>query len=142
MRRCYWWLLPLSFLAVLAAAAWLHPDPRGFGTHRALGLPPCLFFALTGLPCPSCGLTTSFTWLVHGHLWKAFVAHPFGPLLFTVYTLFAFGGTLKGLGKAWPKWLLLKRREGLVLYTLLALFLGTWLFRLFYFSLHHGFPGT
>jgi hypothetical protein len=35
-------------LAMLAAAAWLQPDPRGFGTHQQLGLPPCTFQALFG----------------------------------------------------------------------------------------------
>ena len=35
-------------------------------THTQLGLPPCNFVTLTGKPCPSCGMTTSFALLVRG----------------------------------------------------------------------------
>jgi len=43
------------------------PSPQGFGTHLQLGLAPCSFKDLTGLPCPSCGMTTSFSHFVRGH---------------------------------------------------------------------------
>src|SRR3954447_16098360 len=46
---------------VLGVACWLRPDPRGMGTHQQLGLPPCTFYLYTDVPCPSCGMTTSFT---------------------------------------------------------------------------------
>ena len=54
-------------LAALAVSVWLAPRPAGFGTHRALGLPPCGFLAQTGYPCPSCGMTTAFAAMAHGH---------------------------------------------------------------------------
>jgi hypothetical protein len=56
-------LLIASSLAVVggfAVAYRLEPDPRGFGTHQKLGLPPCTIRAVFGIPCPSCGMTTSF----------------------------------------------------------------------------------
>ena len=61
----------LGFWSVLLlvgfAIAWdLEPDPRGFGTHERLGLPPCSFRMLVGKPCPSCGMTTSFSHFVRG----------------------------------------------------------------------------
>lgn len=62
-------VLSLGSLALLAGfciAAWIQPDPRGFGTHRQLGLPPCSFQDLTGFACPSCGMTTSFSHFVRG----------------------------------------------------------------------------
>lgn len=45
----------------------LQPDPRGFGTHQQLGLPPCSFRSLVDVPCPSCGMTTAFAHFVRGH---------------------------------------------------------------------------
>jgi hypothetical protein len=42
----------------------------------------CLFRRVTGLPCPSCGLTRSFCAMSHGDLRSAGAYHPLGPLLF------------------------------------------------------------
>ena len=68
-------------LAVMAVAAWLEPDARGLGTHEQLRLGACNFLATTGWPCPTCGMTTSFSALAHGQFGLAFRAHPFGPVL-------------------------------------------------------------
>lgn len=59
-------------LGAFAVAAWLDPydasgRPLPHGTHRQLGLPPCLLNLITGLPCPACGMTTSVSLLVHGN---------------------------------------------------------------------------
>lgn len=59
----------------------LEPDPRGFGTHQRLGLPPCTFRVMFGLPCPSCGMTTSFAHFSRGHFIQAFRANAGGMLL-------------------------------------------------------------
>ena len=67
---------------VLAVARWLKPALIGYGTHTQLGLPPCNFLLLTHLPCPSCGLTTSFAWAIRLQFGKAFSANPFGILAF------------------------------------------------------------
>ncbi|MEQ6900891.1 DUF2752 domain-containing protein [Nocardioides sp. YIM 152588] len=40
----------------------------------------CPFRRLTGLPCPGCGLTRSWVYLVHGWWRESFLAHPFGPI--------------------------------------------------------------
>ncbi len=45
-------------------------------SHGA-GIPVCLFHALTGLPCPGCGLTRAFSSLLHGQVQAAFAYHPF-----------------------------------------------------------------
>ena len=67
---------------VLGVARWLHPAARGYGTHTELLLPPCNFLRLTHLPCPSCGMTTSFAWAERMDFWQAILANPFGLLLF------------------------------------------------------------
>lgn len=56
----------LFLLSGFGLAVYLKPSPRGFGTHEQLGLAPCSFDYLTGLPCPSCGMTTSFSHFVRG----------------------------------------------------------------------------
>jgi hypothetical protein len=65
-------------LAVLMTAAWLRPDPSEAGTHRQLGLPPCGFYMMTGLPCPTCGMTTSFAYAVRGQVVHAVHAQAAG----------------------------------------------------------------
>jgi hypothetical protein len=74
--------LLVSACTILAVAGWLKPAACGYGTHTQLGLPPCSFLRWTHLPCPSCGLTTCFAWAIRLHLWKAFLANPFGILAF------------------------------------------------------------
>jgi len=79
----------LGWLALTVVAAWLRPDPHLHGTHTQLGLPPCLSVVVFGRPCPGCGMTTSVTNLIHGHIVDSFRAHPFGPPMYVLYTLSA-----------------------------------------------------
>src|SRR5438876_11312825 len=74
-------LLAVALVAVFSVARWLEPSPKGYGTHTQLGLPPCSFAWVTGHPCPSCGMTTSFAWFVRGRLDRSFQANPGGSLL-------------------------------------------------------------
>jgi hypothetical protein len=68
-------------LAVLITAARLTPSPDGLGTHRALGLDACAFLRRTGMPCISCGMTTSFAWFARGNLAASFYVQPMGFVL-------------------------------------------------------------
>lgn len=72
----------LALATVFALSAWLHPDLSGFGTHTQLHLPPCGFYEVFHKPCPSCGMTTSFAWMIHGHPVKAVRAQPAGAAVF------------------------------------------------------------
>ena len=56
----------MFLIAGFALARSLEPDPRGFGTHRQLGLPECTFRLLFARACPGCGMTTSFSHFVRG----------------------------------------------------------------------------
>ncbi len=76
--------LRLTFLGppLLLALFFLLPPPAGGGESIA-GLPSlCLFYNLTGLPCPGCGITRSLTCCAHGLFGQAFRFHPMGPLVF------------------------------------------------------------
>ncbi|MGB4708591.1 MAG: DUF2752 domain-containing protein [Fuerstiella sp.] len=78
VERSLFGLLALGLLGVFAIAIALKPDPRGFGTHQQLGLPPCTFQSLTGHDCPHCGMTTSFANFVRGDFGAAWNANPVG----------------------------------------------------------------
>jgi hypothetical protein len=41
-------------------------------------MPPCGFVFTSGLPCPTCGMTTAFSNAVRGRLVAAFLAQPAG----------------------------------------------------------------
>jgi len=56
---------------VFAIAAAIDPydetgQPHTSGTHQQLGLPSCVVRSTLGVPCPSCGMTTSVSLLAHG----------------------------------------------------------------------------
>jgi len=76
-----WGIVAAACAGVLAMAAYLTPSPAGMGTHEALGMPPCSFVLNTGLPCPTCGMTTAFSNVVRGRLVAAFLAQPAGMVL-------------------------------------------------------------
>jgi hypothetical protein len=71
----------LACLAVMITAAILQPNPDGVGTHTSLGLARCQFLYRTGMPCPSCGMTTSFAHFAHGDVRASFYVQPLGALL-------------------------------------------------------------
>lgn len=74
-------LVLLACGTVLGLAAALRPEASGFGSHRQLGLGPCSVLALTGYPCPTCGMTTAFAYAVRGRVVAAFQAQPAGAAL-------------------------------------------------------------
>ena len=91
------WFLCWLFVTVVALC--LHPNAAHHGTHQQLGLPPCPSVLFFHRPCPGCGLTTSWTALLHGNLGSSFRAHPLGPLLYLLFTgssLLGFFGWVKG----------------------------------------------
>jgi len=73
--------IALAPLSLLLTAALLTPDARGHGTHEQLGLPPCTFYVIFHRPCPACGMTTSWAWLVRGEIGHALAANAGGTLL-------------------------------------------------------------
>lgn len=129
-------LLSLASL-ILVVARWLNPSPNGFGTHQQLGLPPCIFLKLTGFPCPSCGMTTSFAHAARFNFFQSFVTQPFGFVLFLL-TVVSIPTLI---------WLMLKRvtwttviesRETNLLFYFLVIAYGIgWLYKIFMMRLLH-----
>ena len=71
----------MFFTGVFLVASQVSPDPRGYGTHQQLGLPPCTFRLMFGYHCPGCGMTTSFAHFVRGDLASAARANLAGTVL-------------------------------------------------------------
>lgn len=108
---------------VLFIARSLTPDPAGFGTHRQLGLGGCTILTMTGLPCPMCGMTTTFSHLAHFQVLQALGNQPFGLILFALTLGAAVMGGLDLLlpRQRWRHGLdLLDRHEAKVAYGLLT----------------------
>jgi hypothetical protein len=106
VRRDSWPAL-LICLALLAAAALLRPDARGYGTHEQLLLLPCFFRLVTRQPCPFCGMTTGFAQMARGDVAAAARANLMAPPAFLVAVMGLLGG-LYGVvtGRRWvPGWL-------------------------------------
>jgi Protein of unknown function (DUF2752) len=81
------WLF-VFFVAIFLLNPYENGEPLRLGTHQQLGLPECNFKSLAGVPCPSCGMTTSFTLLVRADIWHSMQANFAGTLLATFGLLF------------------------------------------------------
>ncbi len=57
---------------------------------QGAGIQICFFRYLTGLPCPGCGLTRSFSCILHGDFARGYEYHPFGFVLLPIFLLAAF----------------------------------------------------
>ncbi|HEY0866682.1 MAG TPA: DUF2752 domain-containing protein [Fimbriimonas sp.] len=78
-----WFVL---WLGVTGVALYLEPSPFGHGTHQQLGFPPCPTVLIFDRPCPGCGMTTSWSALVHGQFLASWRSHPMGPLSYGLFT--------------------------------------------------------
>ncbi len=77
----HWLTLGVALLApvgLVAARLLLTPAPEGHGTHTQLGLPPCQTMNWFGVPCPGCGVTTSFAWFAHAGVLESLRTQPLG----------------------------------------------------------------
>lgn len=95
-----------GLVAVFAIAAWLNPYKDGEvwleETHTQMGFPRCTFKKITGVPCPSCGMTSSFSLLIHGDPWNSLRANFVGTLLAVFLLVLAPWSLLSAL---WGRWL-------------------------------------
>jgi hypothetical protein len=94
--------LALGGWTLVTLSIHLHPDSRGYDTHTELNLPPCSFMQTTGYPCPTCGMTTAFANMAHGHVGAALGAQVFGSALFVLTAVVAVLSTAQLL-TGWPR---------------------------------------
>ena len=112
--------IPYRRLAGLALlVAWLIPVG---GRDRGPVL--CPFRRVTGLPCPTCGLTRSWNSALHGRLGESVAFHPLGPVTIVAAAAFAAGADEKA-----PE-LARRLRSPAVAGSLAAGWVAIWLIRL------------
>lgn len=116
--------------AVLFIARLLQPSPLGVGTHEQIGLPPCPFLHLTGLPCPSCGLTTSFAHAARLHFYEALITQPFGLIIFC-FTVLSIPLSIYFIHRRIP-WSRLTHsgKPNFGLYAMIVFYLLSWLYKI------------
>jgi hypothetical protein len=105
-----WVRLALVLLAAVLAgtfvlAAYLNPYKEGRvwleGTHQQLGLPTCTFKLATGLPCPTCGMTSSFALFVRGDVVNSLRANAAGTVLAVLFLIVIPWSVLSALRGRW-----------------------------------------
>jgi hypothetical protein len=74
-------IIALAALGILVLAVQLKPSRDGRGTHLQMGFQPCQFLRTTNLPCPSCGMTTSFSFFARGNWLASLYVQPGGFVL-------------------------------------------------------------
>lgn len=124
-------LVGAGLIILLITAALLTPDPEGYGTHQQLDLPPCSFLVMSGgTPCPSCGMTTSWSHLVRLQVWKSIKANAGGTMLALVAVVLGPWLLISGLIGNWYR---NPPNEKMVIVTAVAIIVVTlvsWLVRI------------
>ena len=115
---------------VLGTASYLTPDPRGFGTHEQLGLPPCISSNYLGVPCPLCGMTTAFTLMAHARPIEALHAQPAGALLFVLCALVMAGASTAAIFGHTPRHAAALAQSSWIGMGIVALLAGAWVYKL------------
>lgn len=120
----------LLFCTIFFISYKLIPNQSGIETHRQLNLPPCIFLKMTGLPCPSCGMTTSFSELAHGNIAGAFRSNPAGPMVFVLF-LVLIGLSINAFAQNRP-WndIIDKKRFQSTAVFVIGIYIGIWIVRL------------
>lgn len=120
-------LLILPFSGVIVAR-FLTPDPRGLGTHQQLGLPPCSMRVLFDLPCPGCGMTTSWSLFSRGNFNASIETNTGGFLLACLATASLAIG-LHSIARKKPASRNSTRAITISLLTIFGISLAQWLWR-------------
>ncbi len=119
-------------IALLGVAIYLDPVRLEHTNNGYSFLKPCGFLHSTGYPCPTCFMTRSFSYMMHGHILRSFLIQPFGALLCLSVIYLGYGSVRVLItGKPWrPIWSGISRKW--IIIGLIIAFLGAWIFVLIY----------
>lgn len=122
-------VVSLGAAVVLGLAAWMEPAGAGHGTHTQIGLPPCGWAVVLGLPCPTCGMTTAFAHAADGRLLASLAAQPMG-LALALGTAVAFWAGLHVAATGSTAWSIYgKLLRPKAMWAVAALALAAWAYK-------------
>ncbi len=121
----------LGLWGLLIVAAILRPDPSGLGTHRQLGLPACSFSELFGIRCPTCGMTTAWSNVMHGRPVAALRGSVCGAFLAVVAAVVGSWSLATAIRGRWSFGALQDTTAGYLALTVVALVLVEWGLRVY-----------
>jgi hypothetical protein len=131
LARVIAFAIAVGALAVLLTATRITPSASGMGTHLELGLQNCGFLSRTGLPCPSCGMTTSFAHFVRGNAVASAYVQPMGFVLAVLAALAVWGGAYIAITGR-PAYRVLRALPGVpVVVGLFVIAIGGWAWKIF-----------
>lgn len=110
------------------------PDTKGYDTHVQLGMEPCSWPRIHGVPCPTCGCTTAASHVVHGHVIQGFVTQPFGAAVAIVGLLLGLHGLYCLLWRRSFADLLVRVKFAQILGLGVLLLLGSWYYKYLVFQ--------
>ncbi len=118
--------------ALLGVAIYLDPARLEKPDNGYSMLKPCGFLHTYGYPCPTCFMTRSFSYMMHGRPDKSFMSQPFGFLLCLIVIYLGWGAVqVLYTGNPWRPFWRNYPKKWIILFLLLA-FLGGWIFKLVY----------
>ncbi len=133
----------IGVIGLLGIAIYLEPARLERVNSGYSFLKPCGFLHSTGYPCPTCFMTRSFVYMMHGRIFHSFLIQPFGAFLCLLVIYLGYGA-IKVLitGKPWqPIWTGVSKKVLVII--LISAFLGAWIFVLIYGTFVTGkFPIT
>lgn len=136
-------LLFIGAFTILGLARWLEPDPSGVGTHIQLGLDPCVFLSALKVPCPMCGMTTTFSLMMHLSPVQALMTQPFGALLSVLTVVIAITSGLETINPR-ERWTFLsvymEGREVRLIAGLSIVWMASWAYKIAQMSIFLSAP--
>jgi len=90
----------------------------------------CLFHEVTGLSCPTCGMTRSLYAVSHGYIGEAYYFHPLGPILYLACVLLFLKFSFEFVTRREIRITIRPRIVKAILLSVFILWAGFWIFRL------------
>ena len=98
-------LLASAAIATIVAGIWLVPTSDGVRLPDGRESPgACWFHEVSGVPCPTCGMTRSYASALHGDVGDAFHWHPAGPLVLLASIALILVTAACAVGRREPLW--------------------------------------